>query len=1162
MTGTVGFEWALLGKEPGQREDYQILCAGGARLRPATLERIIQHFSPGSPAGERAGEPDALPWITFTAATSGETPYVGVAIREWPADPAMAVDATGRVVIPTRFFCLPLDDFRRHLGSFTALYEAVRVATVSQLRRLPEVTGGQALSLRPAASPPRRAGALASPALRFLRGAVVTAALALDGPVVVRAVPELATHSARIAFLDLVAALLPAGAEGALAAGTWVDVATSHRLRVAFGQDLGGTGRLVDPTAPPRFGPPNPNDEWAPRYASLLAYLIDGNRPADHGAGHGLGHDAGHDNGIGRDNGLGHDHSHGDGEAGLRTVLGWLAEDITPRSFSRPGEIFQALTETAALDLATRFAAGRAGPEHLRRHLAALPAPADPTGVLLPLLLPFARPEDLTLVARHWAPALAPAVVDLVVRLCAAGGREYRDLASHLQGAPEAMFAAIVGGLLEPGADDDPPPLDAVELAADIIREHGGATGDRATWAPVRNGLAASPARTLQVLVRYFASRGVPGLLQLVEWLAAAGQPQTDAVLRPFRVLGGNSGNSQESVGHPDLTAVGAADGIGEAAMLTVVRLAGWSGRAEALTPALEEWLWAEADRAPFSVARRRTWTAALDELWPDRRADERQRLGRLIGEPKARRRLLRRNTEPTDGEAVPDDPSSRLAAGTRVQLGAGWVDPAPSPQPASADGRGIWELARLYTPGVRRDGPPGGTSDGLVLFGDGGGRLAVCGADWCCHTGLARFVDSGVGITGLSLAAAASAAAGSRPSRLQLVAADQRLGALDVDAFGFGAVAAVAAGLLDGPVSVVGAPPALTTEQRLRFIEAVLALLPAGLLAGVAVTTATDNPTPFRLAFTTQGQISGGRSRLLVPWGDLPEAAEPPSSYGREYFRRLLSARALFQDTAGLVHALSAWRDPLDVDQAEDLLDVLTDTNPAFVSPLPASKSLEKARSRRRAAMAGRFAREPEEADALRILLSGGTMADLQDAVVFANRLETFQRLDGILARLIRGDGRDTDRVARTHAGALLLLQLSGGGEAVRAALQELPEAAVSWIIHLTRSGSFAALNAAQGGWLRWLTPPSGQLPPALAVFQALVTPRPAPIDLRLLAVHGDDALLAALQIARYGERHGPPGRFAQLLRALHHTRPALVDSFLRSGAAGSSAAVAGPPR
>jgi len=145
---------------------------------------------------------------------------------------------------------------------------------------------------------------------------------------------------------------------------------------------------------------------------------------------------------------------------------------------------------------------------------------------------------------------------------------------------------------------------------------------------------------------------------------------------------------------------------------------------------------------------------------------------------------------------------------------------------------------------------------------------------------------------------------------------------------FGSRRLAGIAGLMLDGDVVVMPDPALTDLPTRLRFLDAVLALLPYGIRDSVAVATWTPNDAPhgFRLAFSTR-QLAG---QHVVGRG-LEPVLHPGA--GRHYFERLVR----YLDHGGehaterLVTRLWADRREYSVHRPEEVLGALADLDQVY---------------------------------------------------------------------------------------------------------------------------------------------------------------------------------------------------------------------------------------
>ncbi|WP_256804805.1 hypothetical protein [Frankia sp. ACN10a] len=1092
-TGTVELDWALFSKRPGQRDDYTVIAASAARVRPASLAKMITYFAVGQPAGPAPGQPGALPWVTFTAATVSGTPYIGIAIKEWPAAPT--TDATGRIIVPTRFFCLPEVDFHRELGSYLAFHDAVRDVAPDGL---PSQIGTGLLALR--VSRLDRRTVLASPAWEpvgagraaSLRAALATAALLVERPVTLTPA-RVVDLRARVSYLDLTAAMLPAGAAGALAASTWADVRASQQVRLAFGDDLGaGEAARLDPARPPSLrqlatasgtggataagastiGATNAGG----RYAAVLAHLVGASRSAPGGE---------------------------DEPATERLLTGLveaLAADLTPRAFSRPQEFAEHLAVTAATSLAAAVRSGSRSPRDARGYLASMPVGSDPSQCLFPLLLDGPEPDDLRLALRQWpGPGVAGSThpATALVRAFVGAGVPVGIIEERLTDAPTPVRAAVVAALLEPQSGETAPREDAVNLAAELIR--GSQPGrDDDDWAAVRSRLLAAPELALLIVLRHIEARPGVGLNNLFRWLEPGPSSRTAGVLKPYRLLA-----DKRPPAAADLTTLTLVDpAVVDRAMQALVSLAAAWRLPRYVLPAVGGWLETETQSGQlhFGPRRKEEWRALLERL--DEERAERDRLLRLIGAlpPKQSKSLLKGG-------------KGRKAAPVTVALG--WLGGTQAV--LRTEDRALTELVLSHLPTVTDADPGAARSPGepdateLSFAGDGAGvavaiAYSASGGWRAGHTEFAPFVAAGGRLVEFCETVHTRLETGGEPGSMTLPGVADPLVvarlAGEVAAFGFAAVARVAARLLEGPVVIVTGPDRPPLRQRLTFLRAVFALLPAGVSASMTVATWAADPSPFRLAFTAR---TPSTDTTAVRWPPRPD--DGLHGLAGIYADRLGWARALSEGTEPIVGQLAAMTDAVTLDDLADRLALVGGANQAFGPPGESRPvALATARERRRAILAGRADTVEAMVRALVVLLADGGVADVEAAYRLADRARQQGRLDDVLAALLRRSEADRERLARVHRGAVRLgLILPGEGLrlVLREALQATPAAAVRLLVQLDLDGRGPGELAE---WSRWLRA-DGQLAD-LAAFDALLADQPASEAARTRAeAYGPDA-------------------------------------------------------
>ena len=155
-----------------------------------------------------------------------------------------------------------------------------------------------------------------------------------------------------------------------------------------------------------------------------------------------------------------------------------------------------------------------------------------------------------------------------------------------------------------------------------------------------------------------------------------------------------------------------------------------------------------------------------------------------------------------------------------------------------------------------------------------------------------------------------------------RLAAADLARTVMD---FGSNVVASTAALLLSGPVTITG-PDFPDWQTRLRFLDAVAALLPYGYRASYTAATWSDGGAGprFRLVFASRP----GDKAFRVAWG--ASARIPAESHAAEYLRYLhrVTGKSAVDATelAGLIGFLSSDTQPRKFERPEDALTCIAE--------------------------------------------------------------------------------------------------------------------------------------------------------------------------------------------------------------------------------------------
>ena len=225
-TAPVGAEWALYGKRPGSSSDFRVIAAGGEVLKPAHFDRIIVAFSPGNPPPMGTVSPAALPWVSFTAIALEGRDYLVVLVRDWTD----VQDSANRPVAFTSCYCLPFDALGGRSLRFTDLHAAALSCPLEW--EVPDPFGGDAIGLAlPPALPPEE---IPLETLGVPQAMTAAATVSEQRPVALLRPP--ASLATRLAVLDAVPPLLPAGARRWLSASTWAESNAKHRFQFAFTQ--------------------------------------------------------------------------------------------------------------------------------------------------------------------------------------------------------------------------------------------------------------------------------------------------------------------------------------------------------------------------------------------------------------------------------------------------------------------------------------------------------------------------------------------------------------------------------------------------------------------------------------------------------------------------------------------------------------------------------------------------------------------------------------------------------------------------------------------------------------------------------------------------------------------------------------------------------------
>ncbi|MEU0520365.1 hypothetical protein [Streptosporangium sp. NPDC006007] len=200
-------EWALWGKPPDARDDYEVLECSRGNLGRDEFSEIMTRYAPGTPT--------ELPQVTISWFGGGDSAHLGLAIQKWSGQQ----DGLGRDIAITRYFCVPYRQAADGPVSYEALYDAFDGR---------ELWAGAPLTVDVPALD------LQAIAERVDKAAKSAAALLLTGEPVCVVRGESLSMRERLRFLDVVAALLPYGLRARLTASTWTDSSARHRIKLSF----------------------------------------------------------------------------------------------------------------------------------------------------------------------------------------------------------------------------------------------------------------------------------------------------------------------------------------------------------------------------------------------------------------------------------------------------------------------------------------------------------------------------------------------------------------------------------------------------------------------------------------------------------------------------------------------------------------------------------------------------------------------------------------------------------------------------------------------------------------------------------------------------------------------------------------------------------------
>jgi hypothetical protein len=550
--------WALYGKRPGSREDYNVLAASPL-FSHDEFASIISHFSPGTPPTRRSSEDESLshhrnvgelPWIVLNWAGRDDELHLGLAIQRATTE----VDGVGRQIAETSYFFVSYAALAEHSVSYADLYEVVKDVP------LPREDGAPiTLDQVPVLDCDEMARRIAS----IGEGSVsLVAHRLLNGPVTITKADGSSVDE-RLRFLDAVAAMLPYGYRTRLAASTWSDSGVRHRMRLSFAERRNAGAEVYQWRSEPDRVPAKPGGYLA-QLERLRGRSDDSLQKFE-----------------------------------LSDIIGCLAADTTAQRFDQPRH---AVDRLALIDLPfavlSAVRAKRAEQRRVRELFAddrVLELPAEWRVEVFAELVSYAELADWAKVTQWWTtiapvnpPALVPAlatacrrhlwadspdvdVADKHVELAARHGLT-DQLLSRVIELPERPQALARG--LAPGA----------WLLQKWIMEGGGRYED---FRQSRDALWHNPALACELTAQVAMSAG-RGKTQKIEWLR-----QAMPGLAPFADLAGNESRPVRAdtiamLAGADLRCVG-----------SLLRVANHCHRLGQVLPGLTWWLGSRTDIEP-----------------------------------------------------------------------------------------------------------------------------------------------------------------------------------------------------------------------------------------------------------------------------------------------------------------------------------------------------------------------------------------------------------------------------------------------------------------------------------------------------------------------------------------------------------------------------------
>lgn len=353
-----------------------------------------------------------------------------------------------------------------------------------------------------------------------------------------------------------------------------------------------------------------------------------------------------------------------------------------------------------------------------------------------------------------------------------------------------------------------------------------------------------------------------------------------------------------------------------------------------------------------------------------------------------------------------------------------------------------------------------------------------------------------------------------------------------DITELGEGAASSAAALLLRGAVSIISADGS-TLEQRLRFLDAVAALLPYGYRAGNTAATWSDSGARHRIKLAFAARTREGASG--VAWRGVqppPEGIADPATVYYRQLRTLRERRANVDELTSLIEFLARDTTVRGFDVPGPAIDGLREFDLPFAVLDDVRRQAADPAQVRRVFATSRVTELPADGghDMLVTLIESGDPADLDLARAWWDRVATgdpgvlltalarsarellwqesparpaadaYLRLaaehgltDALLSKLVPPPVGDPDLAAGRDAVATVIADLVFGGAGTAAFPRTRQALTFSPLVSCSLIAQLAGAQPTATAVLDWLRPATDGL---LAPFAAVLGPAPAAVE------------------------------------------------------------------